>query len=101
MNAIMKMHGSEIVKRVQSTYLFEIKPNKETDPVMFTVDLKNGQGMLYFYALTLILSKGKILEGKHGYIDTTFALLDSDFMAMISGKLNPKSALISVSTFCK
>ena len=27
MNAIMKMHGSEIVKRVQSTYLFEIKPN--------------------------------------------------------------------------
>ena len=28
MNAIMKMHGSEIVKRVQSTYLFEIKPSK-------------------------------------------------------------------------
>jgi hypothetical protein len=28
MNAIMKMHGSEIVKRVQSTYLFEIKPTK-------------------------------------------------------------------------
>jgi len=44
MNAIMKMHGSDIVKRVQSTYLFEIKPNKEADPVMFTLDLKNGQG---------------------------------------------------------
>jgi len=28
MNAIMKMHGSEIVMRVQSTYLFEIKPSK-------------------------------------------------------------------------
>ncbi len=47
MNAIMKMHGSEIVKRVQSTYLFEIKPNKESDPVMFTVDLKNGGGKLF------------------------------------------------------
>jgi hypothetical protein len=44
MNAIMKMHGSEIVKRVQSTYLFEIKPSKQADPIMFTVDLKNGQG---------------------------------------------------------
>ena len=40
---------------------------------------------------------GKISEGKHGYIDTTFALLDQDFMALVSGKLNPKSALITVS----
>ena len=44
MNAIMKLHGSEIVKRVQSTYLFEIKPSKQADPVLYTVDLKNGQG---------------------------------------------------------
>ena len=44
MNAIMKLHGSEIVKRVQSTYLFEIKPSKQAAPVMFTVDLKNGEG---------------------------------------------------------
>ena len=44
MNAIMKLHSSEIVKRVQSTYLFEIKPSKQEFPVMFTVDLKNGEG---------------------------------------------------------
>ncbi len=49
MNTIMKMHGSEIVKRVKSTYLFEIKPNKEADPVMFTVDLKNGQGRIFIW----------------------------------------------------
>ena len=28
MNALMNLHGSEIVKRVQSVYLFEIKPSK-------------------------------------------------------------------------
>jgi hypothetical protein len=37
------------------------------------------------------------MEGKHGYIDTTFAILDKDFIAMVSGKLNPKSALMTVS----
>ena len=59
MNAIMKMHGSEIVKRVQSTYLFEIKPSKQADPVMFTVDLKNGQGKAEHLLLYVIILDSK------------------------------------------
>lgn len=44
MNAIMKLHGSELSKKVQSTFLFEIKPTHSQPAVLYTVDMKNGQG---------------------------------------------------------
>ena len=44
MSALLKVHGPEIAKQVQSVYLFEIKPAKDKAPVYFTLDLKNGDG---------------------------------------------------------
>jgi hypothetical protein len=37
-------HGADIVKKIGAVFLFEIKATKDSQPVLFTVDLKNGNG---------------------------------------------------------
>lgn len=48
MEGILKAHGGEIAKKVQCVFLFEIKPSKDKAPVYFTLDLKNGDGKIFF-----------------------------------------------------
>ena len=44
MEPILKEKGPEIVKKVGAIFAFEIKPSEEAKPVIYTVDLKNGNG---------------------------------------------------------
>ena len=45
MTPVLEKAGAEIVKKVGAVYLFEIRADKTSDPVYFTVDLKNGNGI--------------------------------------------------------
>ena len=45
MEPVLKEQGAEIVKKVQAIYAFEIRATKDSEPVIWTVDLKNGNGM--------------------------------------------------------
>ena len=40
---------------------------------------------------------GKVTKGKEGKPDTTFTMLDEDFLLLIDGKLNPQNAFMTVS----
>jgi hypothetical protein len=42
----LETQGAEIVKKIQSVYLFEIRADKTSEPAFFTVDLKNGSGKI-------------------------------------------------------
>ena len=52
MEPALKKNGAEIVKKVGAVFAFEIKPSKDAQPVVFTVDLKNGNGINYVMGLT-------------------------------------------------
>ena len=86
MAAQLPTHGEAIVSKVKSVYAFEIREKKGDKPTIFFVDLKNG--------------KGRIQEGKIEGLkpDCTFVMLDDDFVALTSGKLNPQNAFMQVST---
>ena len=44
MSALLQSHGADITKKVGAVFIFEIKPSKDKAPVLYTVDLKNGNG---------------------------------------------------------
>lgn len=46
MGPILEKNGADIVKKVQAVFLFEIRENKDSEPQYFTIDLKNGNGIL-------------------------------------------------------
>ena len=97
---LLATHGSELVKKANACYLFEIKPDKHSAPVLTTVNLRDGNGKLslilkYLTYLTLII--GKISKGSVGNIDATFCMSDDDFMALANRKLNSKMAYMTVS----
>jgi len=46
MRPALETHGKDIVSKVGAVFLFEIKPNKDAEPVYYSVDLKNGNGKL-------------------------------------------------------
>ncbi len=73
----MAKYGPEMVKKVGFVYAFEIREKKGGSPTTFTIDLKNGNGQF---------KEGKIDGVK---ADATFVMLDADFVALSSGKLNP------------
>eukprot|EP00117_Sycon_ciliatum_P023066 scpid107572/ scgid19710/ Non-specific lipid-transfer protein; Propanoyl-CoA C-acyltransferase; SCP-chi; SCPX; Sterol carrier protein 2; Sterol carrier protein X len=75
-----EVHGETFVKKVGAVFHFEIKKDKKSAPVCFTVDLKNG--------------KGSFDIGKKGKADTTFVMMDEDILAMSQGKLNPQNAFM-------
>jgi putative sterol carrier protein len=68
------------VKKVGFVYQFEISPEKGKPPVVWTLDLKNGNGSM---------TKGKV-----GKADVTFALVDSDAVALFERTLNPQTAFM-------
>ena len=44
MGPAIEVHGKDIVPKVGAVFLFEIKANKDAQPDLYTVDLKNGGG---------------------------------------------------------
>jgi hypothetical protein len=44
MGPLLEKTGAEIVKKIQAIYAFEIREKKDSEPVIYTVDLKNGNG---------------------------------------------------------
>lgn len=96
----LEKHGDEIVKKIQSIYLFEVKADKTSSPVFFTVDLKNGKGKSPPSTLSSPLTAadeiGKITKGKEGKPDTTFVMLDDDLLLLAAGKLNAQNAFMTV-----
>ena len=77
---LLATNGAEFVKKVGAVFHFEIKKDKDSQPVIFTVDLKNGNGAF--------------ANGKVGTADATFTILDQDILDMAAGKLNPQNAFI-------
>ncbi len=62
MGPVLEKSGAEIVKKVGAIFLFEIKANKDAEPVFFTVDLKNGNGkILEFQYLYLLQNCGLLI----------------------------------------
>ena len=58
MRPMLEKSGEEVVKKVGAVYLFEIRANKEAEPVFYTVDLKNGKGIII-----LIKNPDKLMNG--------------------------------------
>ena len=73
MAPVLEKSGAEIVSKVGAVFLFEIREKKDGEPQYFTIDLKNGNG--------------KVTKGKEGTPDTTFVMLDDDFILLSQGKL--------------
>lgn len=80
MEPLLASKGTEFVKKVGAVFHFEIKKDKASQPVVFTVDLKNGTG--------------SFANGKVGKADATFTILDQDILDMAAGKLNPQNAFV-------
>merc|ERR1712195_452652 len=70
--------GADIVKQVGCVYAFEIREKKGGAPTTYTIDLKNGNG--------------SITEGIKP--DSTFVMLDADFIKLAQGKLKAQDAFM-------
>uniref|UniRef100_A0A668AKX7 Hydroxysteroid (17-beta) dehydrogenase 4 n=1 Tax=Myripristis murdjan TaxID=586833 RepID=A0A668AKX7_9TELE len=73
--------GSELVKKVNAVFGWEITKNGKT-AAQWTIDLKSGTGSLH---------KGPY----SGKADVTFTVSDEDFMEVVQGKLNPQKAFFA------
>ncbi|XP_034728084.1 peroxisomal multifunctional enzyme type 2 isoform X1 [Etheostoma cragini] len=74
--------GSEMVKKVNAVFSWEITKAGKNPAAQWTIDLKNGSGSLH--------------RGPYsGKADVTFTVSDEDFMEVVQGKLNPQKAFFS------
>ena len=67
----LEKHGNTIVPKVQAVYAFEIREKKGSDPSVWTIDLKNGNGQV----------KNGPIDGVKA--DATFVMLDEDFVLLV------------------
>ena len=49
MKPALESHGKDIVAKVGAIFLFEIKPTKDAQPVLYTINLKDGNGKFFAY----------------------------------------------------
>ncbi|XP_034759301.2 peroxisomal multifunctional enzyme type 2 isoform X1 [Acipenser ruthenus] len=73
--------GKDLVKTVNAVFQWEITKDGN-NAAQWTIDLKNGSGLLY---------KG----APQAKADVTFSLSDEDFMEVVLGKLNPQKAFFA------
>ncbi|KAL6215491.1 hypothetical protein ACLB2K_014921 [Fragaria x ananassa] len=83
----MKQHlttdaGKTIVKKIGLVYQINIAPKKIGFKVIYTIDLKKGEGLKYAGAY----------EG--GKADAVFSFKDDDFVKIALGKMNPQIAFM-------
>ncbi|XP_078107169.1 peroxisomal multifunctional enzyme type 2 [Sander vitreus] len=78
----IKDTGSELVKKVNAVFGWEITKAGKNPAAQWTIDLKNGSGSLH---------RGPY----NGKADVTFTVSDEDFMEVVQGKLNPQKAFFS------
>ena len=91
MGTLMKTNGADLVKKVDSVFFFEISAKKGGEVTAWTIDLKNGTGVIF--TLNLYLFKA-LLNGRVGTADATFVMLDDDLISMSQGTLNPQQAFM-------
>ncbi|XVE94897.1 hypothetical protein REPUB_Repub02eG0049300 [Reevesia pubescens] len=73
--------GKELTKKIGLVYQINIAPKKiGVDEVSYIVDLKKGE-----------VNKGEYEGGKP---DATLSFKDADFIAVVSGKMNPQIAYL-------
>jgi len=72
---LSKRMTPEVVKQINGVYLFQV------DKDSWTVDLKNGSG--------------SVKKGEQGKPDCTVIMKESDFVDLMTGKLNGQSAFMS------
>eukprot|EP00358_Blepharisma_japonicum_P006805 CAMPEP_0202941474 /NCGR_PEP_ID=MMETSP1395-20130829/1599_1 /ASSEMBLY_ACC=CAM_ASM_000871 /TAXON_ID=5961 /ORGANISM="Blepharisma japonicum, Strain Stock R1072" /LENGTH=118 /DNA_ID=CAMNT_0049636727 /DNA_START=715 /DNA_END=1071 /DNA_ORIENTATION=- len=80
MAPLLQTNGADLVKRIAAVYHFEILPAPGAEPVVYTIDLKNGNG--------------SVTKGRVGSADATFTMADDDLIAVAAGKLNPQVAFM-------
>ncbi|CAG9316947.1 unnamed protein product [Blepharisma stoltei] len=80
MAPILQTTGADLVKKIGAIYHFEILAAPGAEPVVFTIDLKNGNG--------------SFAKGRVGTADATFTMTDDDLIAVAQGKLNPQVAFM-------
>eukprot|EP01067_Filipodium_phascolosomae_P004872 Filipodium_phascolosomae@DN2849_c0_g1_i1.p1 len=76
----IKSAGDDLCDKVKFVYQFDILPKKGAEPISFIVDLKN--------------KPGKIQAGKPDSFDAKFTMEDTDFVSVVTGKLNPQVAFV-------
>ncbi|CAG9316764.1 unnamed protein product [Blepharisma stoltei] len=76
----LRATGAKLVKQIGAIYHLEILPKPGDEPVVFTIDLKNGSGSM---------TKGRV-----GSADATFTMTDDNFMAIAQGRINPQVAFM-------
>ena len=79
--AIGKRINAETVKKVQASYRFDITPDGGGSSTSYIIDLRSGEGEVKS-------------ASKTDKADCTLALTDSDFVALMTGKLNPQAAFM-------
>ena len=73
--------GVETVKKIAAVYQFDILEKKGGKVAKtWTIDMKN--------------DKGYCKEGKPEAYDSLFTMVDTDFVAITEGKLNPQMAVV-------
>ena len=45
MAPVLEKQGAPIVEKVGAVYLFELRDKKDSQPIFYTIDLKNGNGI--------------------------------------------------------
>ena len=76
----LKTQGAALVQKIGAVFHFEVTPDAGGEPVVYTVDLKNGDG--------------SITKGRQGTADATFCIKDDDLVQVSQGKLNPQVAFM-------
>ena len=77
---VLAKSGDQVVSKVGCIYHFELRAKKGDKPEIVSVDLKNGKGKIDFSAV--------------GKPDSTFVMLDADFMKLVGGKIKPQEAFM-------
>ncbi|XP_043941388.1 sterol carrier protein 2 [Protopterus annectens] len=74
----LQQEGPQFVKKIGGVFAFKVKDGPGGEEAMWTVDVKNGSGSVY-------ASGDKVA-------DCTITMSDEDFLALMTGKLNPQTA---------
>ena len=85
--------GSLIVKKIKAIFHFYVSKYAGTAPTCFTINLKEGNGILLIIIGKI---KGSVSKGKEGKADASIIIADSDLCDLAAGKLKATKAILNV-----